>query len=171
MSLFRTPKVLAFLLNPKNVNAEFETNEALKAANALGLQLILMKVTTKSDIDNSLAGLSQQHIDALLIAGDAFFQNQRGQIVGLAQRNGIPAFSANPEAAVAGSLMSYGASQPDTYREVGNYVGRVLRGEKPGDLPIQQPTKFEFVINMRTAKALRLTIPQSMLLLADEVIE
>ena len=169
--LVRNAKVFAMLLNPKNPNAEFEMSEARKAASALGLQLVLLKAITKGDIDNTFANLRQQHVDPLLIAGDAFFLNQREQIAELAARNGVPTSFTDREEAVAGGLMSYGASIADTFRQVGNYAGRVLKGEKPADLPVQQPSKFELVINMKTAKLLGLTIPNSMQLLADEVIE
>lgn len=164
-------KVIAMLLNPKNTNAEFEITEAQKAASALGLQIILLKATTEGDIENTFANLPQQHVDALLIAGDALFLNQRKQIAELAGRNGVPTSFPNRDQAVAGGLMSYGASITDTWRQVGNYVGRILKGENPADLPVQQPTKFELVVNLTTAKALGLKIPQTLLVTADEVIE
>ena len=164
-------KVIAMLLNPKNTNAEFEITEAQKAASALGLQIILLKATTEGEIENTFANLPQQHVDALLIAGDALFLNQRKQIAELAGRNGVPTSFPNRDQAVAGGLMSYGASITDTWRQVGNYVGRILKGENPADLPVQQPTKFELVVNLTTAKALGLKIPQTLLVTADEVIE
>jgi putative ABC transport system substrate-binding protein len=164
-------KVIAMLLNPKNTNAEFEITEAQAAASALGLQIILLKATTEGDIENAFAILPQQRVDALLIAGDALFLNQRKQIAELAGRNGVPTSFPNRDQAVAGGLMSYGASITDTWRQVGNYVGRILKGENPADLPVQQPTKFELVVNLTTAKALGLKIPQTLLVTADEVIE
>jgi putative tryptophan/tyrosine transport system substrate-binding protein len=164
-------KVVAMLLNPKNTNAEFEISEAQKAASALGLQIILLKATTEGDIENTFVNLPQQHVDALLIAGDALFLNQRKQIAELAGRNGVPTSFPNRDQAVAGGLMSYGASIADTWRQVGNYVGRILKGENPADLPVQQPTKFELVVNLTTARALGLKIPQTLLVTADEVIE
>jgi putative ABC transport system substrate-binding protein len=164
-------KVIAMLLNPKNTNAEFEITEAQAAASALGLQIISLKATTEGDIENAFAILPQQRVDALLIAGDALFLNQRKQIAELAGRNGVPTSFPNRDQAVAGGLMSYGASITDTWRQVGNYVGRILKGENPADLPVQQPTKFELVVNLTTAKALGLKIPQTLLVTADEVIE
>jgi putative ABC transport system substrate-binding protein len=163
--------VIAALLNPKNANFELEKNETQEAARTLGLELVLLQASTEREIDDSFMTLTQQHAATLFVAGDAFLGGHAEQIAKLAVRNGIPTSFGLREQAAAGGLMSYGASITEAVRQAGNYVGRILKGEKPADLPVQQPTKFEFVINLKTAKALGLTIPQSMLLLADEVIE
>jgi putative ABC transport system substrate-binding protein len=163
--------VVAMLLNPKNSNVELEKNETQKAAQVLGLQLVFLQASTDREIDGAFANLAQQRAGAILFSGDVLFGDRREQIAELAARYAIPTCFPNRVQAVVGGLMSYGARNTDTFRQAGNYVGRILKGEKPADLPIQQPTKFEFVINMKTAEALGLTIPQSMLLLADEVIE
>jgi ABC-type uncharacterized transport system substrate-binding protein len=123
------------------------------------------------NLANSVASVFQQHAGALLVSGDAFLLNQADQIAKLGMRYVLPTCFAFREAAAAGGLMMYGADRNDTWRQVGNYVGRILKGEKPGELPVQQPTKFDFVINMQTAKALGLEVPVSLQLLADEVIE
>jgi putative ABC transport system substrate-binding protein len=163
--------VIAALLNPKNANFELEKNETQEAARTLGLELVLLQASTEREIDDSFMTLTQQHAATLFVAGDAFLGGHAEQIAKLAVRDGIPTSFGLREQAAAGGLMSYGASITEAVRQAGNYVGRILKGEKPADLPVQQPTKFEFVINLKTAKALGLTIPQSMLLLADEVIE
>jgi putative ABC transport system substrate-binding protein len=163
--------VIAALLNPKNANFELEKNETQEAARTLGLELVLLQASTEREIDDSFMTLTQQHAATLFVAGDAFLGGHAEQIAKLAVHNGIPTSFGLREQAAAGGLMSYGASITEAVRQAGNYVGRILKGEKPADLPVQQPTKFEFVINLKTAKALGLTIPQSMLLLADEVIE
>jgi putative ABC transport system substrate-binding protein len=162
---------VAVLLNPKNLNFEPEKNETQEAARALGLQLVLLRASTEREIDEGFANLSQQRAGALLVSGDVLFSDRREQIAELAARGAVPTCFANRLQAVAGGLMSYGARNTDTFRQAGNYVGRILKGEKPADLPIQQPSKFEFVINLNTAKALGLTVSNSMQLLADEVIE
>jgi putative tryptophan/tyrosine transport system substrate-binding protein len=162
---------VAALLNPKNLNFEFEKHEAQEAARALGLQLVLLQAGSESEIEGAFAKLAQQRVDALLVTGDVIFSDQREQIAKLAVRHAIPTGFANRLQAVAGGLMSYGARNVDTFRQGGNYVGRILKGAKPADLPVQQPSKFEFVINLKTAKALGLTVSNSMQLLADEVIE
>ena len=164
-------KVFALLLNPKNAEAEYQTNATLEAARSLGVQLIVLQASTEREIDDSFANLTQQHADALYIAADAFLSNHAAQIAKLGLRYGLATSFAFREQVAAGGLMSYGASITDAMRQVGRYVGRILRGERPGDLPVQQPTKFDLVVNLKTAKALGLTVPPSMLLLADEVIE
>ena len=159
------------LVNPKNANADLETHDVGEAAHALGLQIAFAQASTESEIDQSLANLSQQHAAALFVAGDSFLSIHAGAIAKSAVRYLLPTAFTFREHAVAGGLMSYGASLTDTSRQAGNYVGRILKGEKPGDLPVQQPSKFEFIINMTTAKAIGLTIPHNLLVLADEVIE
>jgi putative ABC transport system substrate-binding protein len=164
-------KVYAVLVNPRNANAASETNEAQKAADILGLQLVFLKASTEDDIDKAFASLTQQPADALLVSGDVLFTAQRDQIAELALHHLLPTSVVYREQAAAGALMSYSASLDDTFRVAGNYVGRILKGEKPADLPVQQASKFEFVINLKTAKALGLTVPQALLATADEVIE
>jgi putative ABC transport system substrate-binding protein len=164
-------KVVAFILNPRNAEAELQKNAMQEAARSLGVQLILLQASTEAEIDDSFTSLARQHADALYVAADAFLSNHGAQIATLALRYGLATSFAFRNQVTAGGLMSYGASITDAMRQVGRYVGRILRGENPSNLPVQQPTKFEFVVNLKTALALGLTIPQSMLLLADEVIE
>jgi putative tryptophan/tyrosine transport system substrate-binding protein len=163
--------VIAVLLNPKNLNVEPEKKETQEAARALGLQLVPVQASTEREIDDLFANLAQQHVGGVLASGDVLFSDRREQIAELAVRHTVPTCFAGRLQVVAGGLMSYGARNTDTFRQAGNYVGRILKGEKPSELPVQQPTKFEFVINLKTAKALGLTIPHNLLVLADEVIE
>jgi putative ABC transport system substrate-binding protein len=164
-------KVVAVLINPKNVDAQLEKRETQEAARALGLKLIFAPASSEPEIDEALARVIQEGAAALHVAGDVFLSNHADQIAQRAARYRLPtSFILRGEAA-AGGLMSYGADQTDTLRQAGNYVGRILRGEKPGDLPVQLPTKFELVINMKTAKALGIEVPISMQMLANEVIE
>jgi len=163
--------VIAVLLNPKNLNVELEKKETQEAARALGLQLVPVQASTEREIDDLFANLAQQHVGGVLASGDVLFSDRRQQIAELAVRHTVPTCFAGRLQVVAGGLMSYGARNTDTFRQAGNYVGRILKGEKPSELPVQQPTKFEFVINLQTAKALGLTIPHNLLVLADEVIE
>jgi putative tryptophan/tyrosine transport system substrate-binding protein len=163
--------VVAVLLNPGNANFELEQKETGEALHALGLQPLMLQAHDDAGIDAAFATLIEQHAAALFVSGDVVFSDRRQKLADLALRHGIPTSFVNREQTLAGGLMSYGASIPDTLRQVGTYVGRILKGEKAGDLPVQQPTKFEFVINMKTAKKLGITVPSSMQLLADEVIE
>jgi putative ABC transport system substrate-binding protein len=163
--------VIAVLLNPKNLNVELEKKEAQEAARAIGLQLVLLQASTESEIDELFTNLAQQHVGAILASGDVLFGDRREQIAELAMRHTVPTCFSGRLQVVAGGLMSYGAKNTDTFRQAGNYVGRILKGEKPGELPVQQPTKFDLVINLKTANALGLTIPHNLLVLADEVIE
>jgi putative ABC transport system substrate-binding protein len=162
---------VAVLVNPGNTNAELELNDAQVAARTLGLHLIVVRASTEREIDTAFANLIQQRAASLLIAGDAFLLSRREQIAALALRHAVSSSFPDRDYAAAGGLMSYGADRKDAYRQAGVYVGRILKGEKPGDLPVVQPTKFELVVNLKTAKALGLTIPESFLLRADEVIE
>jgi putative tryptophan/tyrosine transport system substrate-binding protein len=164
-------KIFATLLNPKNANIELEKRDTQEAARALGLDLAVVQASTAREIEDAVASVFQQHAGPLLISGDAFLLNQSDQIAKLGMRYVLPTCFAFRESAAAGGLMSYGADRNDTWRQVGNYVARILKGEKPGDLPVQQPTKFELVINLKSAKALGLTLPPTLLALADEVIE
>jgi putative ABC transport system substrate-binding protein len=141
------------------------------AARVLGLQLIVLKASTEREIETAFATMAQKGGVALLVGVDPFFLERRDHIVALAARHSIPAIYPVREFAVAGGLLSYGSDFADSYRQAGIYAGRIVRGEKPADLPVQRSTKFEFVINFKTAKALGLSVPNSMQLLADEVIE
>jgi ABC-type uncharacterized transport system substrate-binding protein len=159
------------LVNPKNANAQFQTQEAEQAAQSLGAQIGFVNASTETDIEKAFDGFRQQQADALLVLSDSFLNSHARRIAELALLHALPTCFAYRELAIAGGLMSYGASRNDASHRSGIYAGRILNGEKPADLPVQQPTKFEFVINMKTAKALGLVVPYSMQMLADEVIE
>jgi putative ABC transport system substrate-binding protein len=159
------------LVNPKNANAKFQMDEAKQAAQSLGAQIGFVTASTESDIDKAFDDFRQQQADALLILSDSFLNSHARRIAELALLHALPTCFAYREPAMAGGLMGYGASRNDASRQSGIYAGRILHGEKPADLPVQQPTKFEFVINMKTAKALGLVVPYAMQMLADEVIE
>ena len=163
--------VIGFLVNPTNPYTDLDVRDAQAAADALGLKLIVAKAAAESDFEKAFVTLAQNRVGALLVAGNLFFNDQRGRLVALATREAMPAMFAWREAAAAGGLMSYGASIPEAFRQAGIYTGRILKGEKPADLPVQQSTKVELVINLKTAKALGLTFPLSLLGRADEVIE
>ena len=164
--------VIAHLVNPSNPSGGLESKETRAAADALGVQLRVATASTVDEIDAVFAALAKPpRPDALIVSGEPFFDSQREKIVALAARYAIPASYAWRENVVAGGLMSYGASLTDSYRQAGIYSGRVLRGEKPADLPVMQPSKFELALNLKTAKALGLTFPQSLLVRADEVIQ
>jgi putative ABC transport system substrate-binding protein len=163
--------VVAYLTNPKNPNAEFEWGTAQEAARSLGVDFHVLHASSESEIESAFTKMSQQQVGALVGASDTFLFGRRDQIVSLAAHHRIPAIYYLREFAQAGGLMAYGNSIPDAYRVAGVYVGRILKGEKPGDLPVVQSTRFEFVINMKTASALGIEVPNSMQLLADEVIE
>jgi putative tryptophan/tyrosine transport system substrate-binding protein len=163
--------VVAALMTPSFPGTERQLRDVEAAARVLGIQLIVLKARTDREIDVAFATLAQQSGAALLVGVDPFFNERRDHIVALAARHAIPAIGSFREFAVAGGLMSYGSDFVDSYRQAGIYTGRVIRGEKPADLPVQRSTKFEFVINFKTAKALGLSVPNSMQLLADEVIE
>ena len=164
-------EAIALLVNPTNVTSESVVRDTQEAARANGRRLAILNAGTESEIDAALAALVQEHAGALIVASDPFLNSRREQIVALAARHAVPAIYDWREYAEAGGLMSYGPSLTDIYRQAGVYAGRVLAGAKPADLPIQQPARFELVINLKTAKALGLTIPPSILGRADEVIE
>jgi putative tryptophan/tyrosine transport system substrate-binding protein len=162
---------VGILVDPTGDASDSEKTELEKAANALGLQLIFLNASAEHEIDVAFATLVERQIGALLLADFPFFNDRREQLVALARFNGIPTMYTFREFTLAGGLMSYASSGMQGLRRAGNYVARILRGEKPGDLPVQLPTKFELVINLKTAKALGLTIPPTLLAIADEVIE
>jgi putative ABC transport system substrate-binding protein len=163
--------VIALLVNPNNANAQRNVQDAQDAARAKRVQLQLVWASTDGEIDAAFATLAQSHVGALLVGADPFFGSRREQLVALAARHAVPAIYFAHEFAAAGGLISYGASVTGTYRQAGIYAGRVLKGAKPPDLPVQQPTTFELVVNLKTAQALGLTVPPSILSRADEVIE
>jgi putative ABC transport system substrate-binding protein len=162
---------VGYLVNPSNPITVPEARDVQAAARALGLTVEVQNAGNEREIDAAFARFAERRVGAVLVSGDALFVNWRDQLVSLAARYAIPTGYHLPEHVAAGGLMSYGASQKDAYRQVGVYTGRVLNGEKPGDLPIVQPTKFELAINLKTAKALGLAVPQTLLVAADEVIE
>jgi len=163
--------VIAFLMNPNNPNGDLEMGAAQAAAASLGRQIVVLSASSESELDAAFASMVQQRIGALVGASDPFFFNRRDQIVSLAARHRIPAVYYLRDFAHAGGLMAYGNSLTDMYRLVGVYVGRILKGEKPADLPVQQSSKFDLVINLKAAKTLGLTVPYGLLNAADEVIE
>ena len=167
--LLGQPKVVAMLVNPKGPNAQRHLEYGQQAASATGVQLDVIKASNETEIDAAFA--DQLHADALVVGADAFFAGRRDQLVSLAARYAVPTIYEFRYFVDAGGLLSYGTSVTGVYRQAGSYVGKILKGAKPADLPVQQPTKFELVINLKTAKALGLTIPQSLLARADEVIE
>ena len=164
--------LIAVLVNPANpLNAETTPQEVQAAAQALRLQTLVLRASTASEIDAAFPTLVQQGAKALFIANDAFLNNRSDQLAALSARHRVPAIYEYRESVMAGGLISYGASIPDLFRQVGLYAGRILKGEKPADLPVMQPTKFELAINLKTAKALGLTVPDKLLVAADELIE
>src|SRR6516164_5223366 len=162
---------ITVLINPDNPNADIDTPELQGAARALGQSISFVKARSEAEIDAVFATLDERRAPALLVNTDPFFLARRAQFVALAARHGVPAIYAQREFVAAGGLISYGASLADAYRQVGIYAGRILKGESAADLPVVQPTKFELIINLKTAKALGLQIPDRLLALADEVIE
>ena len=162
---------IAMLVYPGTPETEAERKDVQAAAQAIGRQVDFLEVHTIGDVETAFATLASRHADALLIGTGPFTNNNRGLLVALAARHAIPAMYANLESVEVGGLMGYGASLPDAYHQAGLYTGRILKGEKPGDLPVVQSSKFRFVINLNAAKALGLEFHPQLLATADEVIE
>jgi putative ABC transport system substrate-binding protein len=163
--------VLALLINPANATHEGLATNVQQVAREKGVQLAILRATNESEIAAAYASLAERHAGALILGPDALFTARRDQVVALASHYGVPAIYYFREFAAVGGLISYGPSIKGVFHEAGVYTGRILKGEKPADLPVEQPSTFELVINLRTAKALGLTVPQSLLTRADEVIE
>jgi putative ABC transport system substrate-binding protein len=169
--LVPTATTIGMLVNPNNSNTKSVTGDAQTAAKTLGKKLVVVKAATEHDFDTAFSNLVQEKVDSLLVETDPFLLDRREQIVALAARHTLAAIYPFREFATAGGLMSYGTSLSSAYRQAGVYAGKILKGEKPADLPVIQATKFELVINLKTAKALGLTVPPTLLVTADEVIE
>jgi putative ABC transport system substrate-binding protein len=166
-----TASEIALLVNPRVPSTlQNDIEQAEAAARRIGLRIITLKAASDGEIDRAFATARQQAY-AVQLGTDAFFDSRREQVAALGLRYGVPTMALTRRAVAAGSLVSYGCSQADGYRQAGIYAGRILRGEKPADLPVVQPIKFELVINLKTAKALGITVPPSLLARADEVIE
>ena len=159
------------LINPNYADAENQLRDVQEAASRLGVQLVVVRANAESDFNAAFSTVVQQRSGALLVCASPFFNNRREQLVLLAARHALPTIYEWRDFAAAGGLMSYGTSLADAYRQAGVYAGRILKGEKPSELPVMQPARFETVINLKVAKALGLTIPPAILALADEVIE
>jgi putative ABC transport system substrate-binding protein len=175
LELLRTlvPKAasIALLVNPNNSNAAPQTNETQLAATGLGLHLDVLKASSRADFDSAFSTLAVQRAGALVVSADPFFISQRDHLIALAARHAVPAIYYAREFVEAGGLMSYGSNFADAHRQAGTYAGRLLRGEKPADLPVMLSAKFEFVLNLKTAKTLGVEMPAGLLALVDEVIE
>jgi putative ABC transport system substrate-binding protein len=163
--------VIAALLNPNNPNAETRSRDVQAAARAIGQQIHVFNANSENEIESSFTIFVQEGAKALLVGDDPFFESQRARLIALAARHALPAVYDSRQYVTAGGLVSYGTDFADTYRQAGSYVGKILSGTKPAELPVQQPTKFELVVNLKTAKALGLDIPPTVIALADEVIE
>jgi putative tryptophan/tyrosine transport system substrate-binding protein len=169
--LVPTATAIAYLANPSNQLAKAETKETENAARTLGLRFHVLNASAEHDIDRAFASVVQDRVGALVVGSDTFLSSRKEQLILLADRHAIPTMYYEREFAAAGGLISYGTDFADSYRQAGDYTGRILKGAKPGDLPVLQPTKFELVINLKTAKALGLEVPPMLLARADEVIE
>jgi len=169
--LIPTAKVIGLLVNPKDVRTETQSRDMQEAAHVLGLQIHVLKASTDREVDAAFADLVKSRAGALIVGTGEFFNTRREQLAALAARHRVPVIYQYRLFVPAGGLMSYGASLTDAYRLAGNYTGRILKGDKPTDLPVARPTKFELIINLKTANALGLTIPPGVLAIADEVIE
>ena len=162
---------IGMLVNPNSANTEAEGREVQAAAQAVHQKLVVAHVSSDRDIETAFAAFIDRGVGALLVGSGTFLNSQSERVVALAARHRLPAMYPQREAALAGGLMSYGTSVPDAYRQIGVYTGRILKGEKPAELPVIRSTKFEFVLNLKTVKALGLDVPPTLLALADEVIE
>jgi putative ABC transport system substrate-binding protein len=171
IELVPNARVIGALAKPSNPNAEPQLRDLAMAAQALGRELVVVGADSEPEIDASFAMMAEQRIGALVVTADGFLIGRQDQIVALAARHAVPTMYPLGQYVHAGGLMSYGANLTDAYRETGAYVGRILNGTKPGDLPVLQPTKVELIINLKTAKALSLDVPPTLLAIADEVIE
>jgi putative ABC transport system substrate-binding protein len=169
--MFPSATVIGFLINPRNPTSESQIKDVQAAARAFGVELVILNSGSEREIDAAFASSVQQRVNAVIVGAESLFVSRRDQVVGLAERHALPAIYFLREFVDMGGLISYGASISDAYRLAGGYVGRILKGEKPADLPVQQTVKFELVINLKTAKALGLTVPLIMQMTADEVIE
>ena len=161
----------AAILNPKTPSAKYERPDLERARQQMGLPLLILEASTESDLKKVFEVAAKEGIEALVVSNDGFFTSRRTQIIQLAAQHKLPTIYGTREFVVAGGLMSYGPNIGDAYRQVGEYVGRVLMGAKPADMPVQQPTRFDLAINLKTARALGLTVPPTLLARADEVIE
>ena len=169
--LIPSATLIRFLVNPRNPTTQFQTADVQTAARKLGINLLILNASSERDIDAAFTAFIEQRVNGVMVGVDAVFVSRRDQLVGLAARHAIPAAYYLREFAAVDGLISYGASITDAYRLAGGYAARILKGEKPADLPIQQSVKFELTINLKTAKALALTVPPTLLAAADEVIE
>jgi putative tryptophan/tyrosine transport system substrate-binding protein len=163
--------VFAILANPSGLATELQLRELQSAAQKLRLQLSVVEANGKGDLDEIFAMLREMHVAGLIINGDSYYNTISGRIAALSLKHGVPAIYQYKEFATSGGLMSYGTSLTDAFHLVGVYTGRILNGEKPADLPVQQSAKFDFIINLKTAKALGIVVPAALLAIADEVIE
>jgi putative tryptophan/tyrosine transport system substrate-binding protein len=175
VELLRTlvPKaaLVGMLFNGDNPNAELQVKDARDAAQKVGLNILLVSATNDREIDTAFTKMGESKVDGLIVAGDPYLGGQHKTLGGLAMQYGIPVITNSRDFVTLGALVSYGNRTSDAYYQVGIYAGRILKGAKPGDLPVLQPTKFELVINLKTARALGIAIPPSLLAVADEVIE
>jgi putative ABC transport system substrate-binding protein len=163
--------LMGMLVNPAFPQVTQQITDVRKAARSIGLEIQVFQAGTESEIDTAFETMAKGRVAALVLGADPFYDTRRDKLVGLAAHYAIPAMYYLREFAAAGGLISYGIDLPDAYRQLGVYTGRVLKGEKPADLPVLQPTKFEFVINLQTARALKIEVPPGLLAIADEVIE
>jgi putative ABC transport system substrate-binding protein len=164
-------KTIALLVNPKSPTAAPSIKGAEEAAAARGVKLLVLNASTENEIDAAFAAFATAKADGLIIAADPFFDTRRGQLVAPAAQFGVPTIYFEREFVAAGGLISYGSSLPAVYRDMGIYAGKILKGEKPSELPVEQPTKFELIINLKIAKAMGITVPARLMFTADEVIE
>jgi putative ABC transport system substrate-binding protein len=163
--------VIGALIDGNRPEADDQTLSLQTAAQTIGRQMVAVRVAAERELDDAIASFLAQKVDALIISASPLFNSRRDQLIALAARHALPAIYQFRDSVASGSLISYGASADDSYRQAGVYVGRILKGDKPADLPVLQPVKFELAINLKTAKALDLTVPHTLLATADEVIE